>query len=55
MIITKKDKMYDIKENKLSWTVSRTAGRLKVTINVPKDVCVSFDELKAYIDASDLF
>lgn len=55
MIIEKNGKIYTAKENKTSWTVSTAAGRVDITYNVPKADCPTFDTLKAYIVASDLF
>ena len=55
MTIEKNGKIYTTKENKASWTVSTTIGRVDVAYNVPKDDCPTFDALKAYVAASDLF
>lgn len=55
MKIEKNGKIYTAKENKTSWTVSTAIGRVDVSYNVPKDDCPTFDALKAYVAASDLF
>lgn len=55
MIIKKNGKIYTVKENKTSWTVSTTIGRVDVTYNVPKADCPTFDALQSYVDASELF
>lgn len=55
MTIRKNGKTYTAKENKTSWTVSTTIGRVDVSYNVPKVDCPTFDTLKAYVAANDLF
>ncbi len=55
MTIEKNGKIYTAKENKASWTVSTKIGHIDVVYNVPKDDCPTFDALKAYVVASDLF
>lgn len=55
MTIEKNGKIYTAKENKASWTVSTTIGRIDVVYNVPKVDCPTFESLKAYVVASDLF
>ncbi|MCM1221517.1 MAG: hypothetical protein NC548_44270 [Lachnospiraceae bacterium] len=55
MTIEKNGKIYTAKENKASWTVSTTIGRVDVTYNVPKADCPTFDALQAYVAASELF
>lgn len=55
MTIEKNGKIYTAKENKASWTVSAAADRVTVSVKVPKDDCPTFDALKAYVVASDLF
>lgn len=55
MNIEKNGRNYTAKENKTSWTVSTTIGRVDVSYNVPKADCPTFDALKAYVAASDLF
>ena len=55
MTIEKNGKIYTAKENKTSWTVSTTLGRVDVTYNVPKADCPTFDALQAYVAANDLF
>ena len=55
MTIEKNGKTYTTKENKTSWTVSTMIGRVDVTYSVPKVDCPTFDALKAYVAASDLF
>lgn len=55
MTIEKNGKVYAVRENKVSWTVSRKAGRIDVSFNVPKDDCPTFDALKDYVAASNLF
>ncbi len=55
MIIEKNSKTYTTRENKASWTVSITIGSVDITYNVPKADCPTFEALKSYVVASDLF
>jgi len=55
MNIEKNGKIYATKENKSSWTISTTIGRIDITYTVPKTDCPTFDALKAYVAANDLF
>lgn len=55
MTIEKNGNVYTVKENKASWTVSTTIGRIDVVYNVPKADCPTLDTLKAYVAANDLF
>lgn len=55
MKIEKNGKIYDVRENKASWTLSTKYGKIEVSYNVPKADCPDFNTLKAYIIASDLF
>ncbi len=55
MNIEKNGKNYTAKENKTSWTVSTMIGRVDVSYSIPKSDCPTFDALKAYVVASDLF
>lgn len=55
MTIKKNGKVYTVRENKNSWTVSTKFGRVSLVYNVPKTDCSTFDDLKAYVAESDLF
>lgn len=55
MTIEKSDKVYTVRENKASWTLTITVGRVTLTYNVPKDDCPTFADLSAYIAQNDLF
>lgn len=55
MTIKKNGKAYTVRENKASWTVSLSAGRVSVSYNVPKAVCATLDALKSYVAESNLF
>ena len=54
MVIEKNGKVYTVRENKASWTVSKDAVRVSVSYNVPKADCATFDALKKYVAESDL-
>lgn len=55
MTIEKNGKVYTVRENKNSWTVSFKFGRVSLVYNVPKADSPTFDDLKAYVVESDLF
>lgn len=55
MTIEKNGKVYAVRENKKSWTVTIGEGRVSISANVSKDICPTFDDLKAYIAKNDLF
>lgn len=55
MIIEKGEKMYSVRENKRSWSVSVDIGKLRTTYSVPKEICKDADELKSYIMQEKLF
>lgn len=55
MTIEKNGKVYAVRENKKSWTVTISEGRVSISANVPKDICPTFGNLKAYIAENHLF
>ena len=55
MKIEKNGKTFEVKENKTSWTVSRSEGNVSVSYTVPKDDCQTFDALTEYVVKSELF
>lgn len=55
MKIEKNGRIYTVKENGASWTVSTEVGRVDISYNVPKDDCSTFEALKDFVAVSDLF
>ncbi len=55
MEITKNGKIYTVRENKASWTVSTKAERVAISANVSKADCPTLDSLKAFIAENDIF
>lgn len=55
MTIKKGDKIYAVRENKASWTLTTAVGCVTLTYNVPKGDCPTFADLSAYIAQNDLF
>ena len=55
MNIEKNGKIYKIRENTKSWTVSITIGQVDISYNIQKVDCPVYSDLKAYIVSSDLF
>lgn len=55
MTIKKENKIYTVKENKTSWTLSTKIGQIDISYNVPKSDCADFDTLTKYVISSNLF
>jgi hypothetical protein len=55
MEIEKNDKIYSVRENKASWTLSLKAGRVEVSLNVTKKDCPTFESLKAFVAENEVF
>lgn len=60
MTIEKKGKIYTIRENAKSWTVSvkiaiNEVERVTINANVSKADCPTFDSLKAFVAENDIF
>lgn len=55
MVIRKGNKEYTITERRECWVLSCTIGGLSVEHKVPKDICNDEKELRAYVEAEELF
>ena len=56
MIIIRKDtREYSIEERRECWVLSCQIGGLSVEYKVPKDICADEEELRAYVQAEELF
>ena len=55
MIIRKGNKEYRVTERSECWALSCTIGGLSVEYKVPKDICADEEELRAYVEAEELF
>ena len=55
MIIRKGNKVYRVTERSECWVLSCTIGGLSVEYKVPKDICADEEELRAYVEAEELF
>ena len=56
MIIEKKGKVYEVKENSKTWTVSLlNDSGVTATAKILKSDCPSFEDLKAFVAENDLF
>lgn len=55
MKIEKDGKIYTVRENKASWTVSTAAERVTVSVNVSKVDCPTFESLKAFVAEKNIF
>ena len=54
MIIEKNGKKYSVSEYSAKWVVKSNSGKLSVSYDVSKDLCSTEDELREYIQSSDL-
>lgn len=55
MTIEKDGKVYAVRENAKSWTVTRAAERVTINVNVSKADCPTFESLKAFVAENDIF
>ena len=55
MTVEKNGKQYEVYERKTIWSVILKSGALTVNIQVPKDICATFEEVKEYIQKDDMF
>ena len=55
MTIEKDGKVYTVRENKASWTVSKAEDRVTVSVNVPKADDPTFESMKAFVAENDIF
>ena len=55
MVIRKGSKEYTIAERRECWVVSCKIGELSVEYKVPKDICTDEEELRADVEAEELF
>lgn len=46
---------YSIEERRECWVLSCKIGGLSVEYKVPKDICADEEELRAYVQAEELF
>lgn len=55
MVIRKENKEYRVTEWRECWVLSCAIGGLSVEYKVPKDICADEEELRAYVEAEELF
>lgn len=55
MTIEKDGKIYAVRENKASWTVSKAAERVTVSAKISKADCPTFESLKAFVAENNIF
>lgn len=55
MVIRKENKEYKVTERRECWVLSCTIGGLSVEYKVPKEICADEEELRAYVEAEELF
>lgn len=55
MTIEKNGKVYTVRENAKSWTVTKAAERVTINANVSKADCPTFESLKAFVAENDIF
>lgn len=55
MDIIKNGSIYTATESKNKWKVSKDSGKLTVSVDIPKEICKTPDELREYVLSNDLF
>lgn len=55
MIITKNDKIYNVKEFEKKWVVSTTIDKVAISFDVSKDLCKTDNDLRDYVLNNDTF
>lgn len=55
MKIEKNEKVFSVKENLKSWTVSRTIDILTISYNVSKADCPTLESLQKYVNDNEVF
>ncbi len=55
MVIFKGSKEYTITEQRNCWVLSCKIGDLSLEYKIPKSICASEEELRAYVETEDLF
>lgn len=55
MEILKGDSAYKVTELKGKWRVSKDSDKLSLSVDVPKELCNTWDELREYVLSTDLF
>ena len=55
MEIEKNGKIYSVKENKCSWTLTLKLGRVSSSYNISKNDCETFEELERYVIECEVF
>ena len=55
MEIEKNGKIYLVKENKYSWTLTLKMGRVSSSYNVLKEDCKNFEEVRKLVIESTMF
>ena len=55
MTIVKGDSVYIVTELRDKWKVSKDSGKLSLSVDVPKELCKTEDELREYVLSNDLF
>ena len=53
--IEKNGKAYVVTECKDKWTVKSDCGTVSVSVNVPKNICGTENEIREYVLTEDLF
>lgn len=53
MFIEKNEKLYTVTESSSKWRVRAENGKLEVSVDVPKDICATEEDLRAYVLSHD--
>lgn len=55
MIVNKNEKVYNVKENAKSWTITINIANIPVVYNIKKSDCPTFKMLKEFMDKNNIF
>jgi len=55
MIVEKNGKQYVVNETKNGWSVVWKSGAVEATFKIPKDICQTEEDVKAYIQTQSMF
>ena len=55
MIVEKNGKQYEVTEWKNHWSVTWKSGAVEASFQIPKDICKTEEDIKAYIQTETMF
>ena len=55
MTIAKENTVYTVTESTDKWKVSNDSGKLSFSVDIPKELCKTWDELREYVLSNNIF